>query len=167
GWEGDEEGVGEDVVDAVAAGAPRGQAEPYEGLVLDAVVAQRLRQVLPRVRRRAEAKALRHGRTDAAFAQVAPHRLTRARRERVGEESRRSFRRLVEDVLPRVALAAHLDIDAGALTERAQGFGKADAVVFHHERERVATLVTAEAVVHLPLGIHHEARRLLGVERTE
>src|SRR5262249_17242454 len=139
----------------------------HEGLRVGAVLLQRPRELFPRIRRRAQAESFHCGRRETALAQVPPNGLPSRGGELAAEESGRAFGRVVERILAGVALPADLDLDARTLAEHTQGLGKADPVVLHDERERVTALVTAEAVKHLPLGMDHEARGLLGVERAE
>jgi hypothetical protein len=80
-------------------------------------------------------------------------------------------RRLHQLAQPVLALAvfgrAARELDAGALGEHLQRLALIEVVELLDEREDVAFLVAAKAVVVPSFGVDLERRRLLGVERAE
>src|SRR5262249_32734336 len=64
-------------------------------------------------------------------------------------------------------LLVEFEDDVGALSQAPHRFDKGNILVFLNELEHVATLVTAEAMENLPVGIDMKARRFLLVKRTQ
>ena len=108
----------------------------------------------------------------AALGQVRPHRLARVR---LPEVALVEARRLLEEgeepfptgpaglVLRRRLLV--LERDPVAVGEPLDGLDEVEPLRLLHERDQVAALAAAEAVVELPDRVDGEARRLLLVER--
>ena len=66
-----------------------------------------------------------------------------------------------------LALIAIRNRNASLFGERARRLRKGETFEPHHERQRIARLLAAEAVKVLPVATHVERRRLLAVKRTQ
>src|SRR4029079_12569476 len=162
-----DEPAAEPVVHTAVAGTQQAGGDPFglgEALLLEVD-----EQPVPQLRRVAETELL-----DRLWAPASPRQVGRGALALIGRAQALSEVeecRLHQPAQPVLAFlvfrSATYELDAGTLRQHPQSLALVEVVHLLHEREDVALLVAAEAVVVPSLGVHLERRRLLRVERAE